>query len=60
MVECDHAEAVSNRLNTLRNDASWIFTVADFLAGNHSKPVLFDRGGDEVFENIANTARPVK
>src|SRR5210317_13999 len=29
MVECDHAEAVSNRLNTLRNDASWIFTVAD-------------------------------
>jgi hypothetical protein len=29
MVECDHAEAVSDRLNTLRNDASWIFTVAD-------------------------------
>jgi hypothetical protein len=29
MVECDHAEAVGNRLNTLRNDASWIFTVAD-------------------------------
>ena len=29
MVECDHAEAVSTRLNTLRNDASWIFTVAD-------------------------------
>ena len=34
--------------------------MADFLAGNHSEPVLFDRGGEEVFVNITNTAKPVK
>ena len=34
--------------------------MADFLAGNHADVVLFDRGGDEVFENIADTAKPVK
>jgi hypothetical protein len=37
-----------------------MITMADFLAGKHSEPVLFDRGGDEVFENIADTAKPVK
>lgn len=29
MAECDHAEAVSDRMNSLRNDLSWIWTVAD-------------------------------
>ena len=29
MAECDHAEAVSHRFNSLRNDLSWIWTVAD-------------------------------
>ena len=29
MAECDHAEAVSVRMNSLRNDLSWIWTVAD-------------------------------
>jgi len=29
LVESDHAEAVSNRFNSQRNDLSWIWTVAD-------------------------------
>ena len=29
MAECDHAEAVSNRFNSQRNDLSWIWTIAD-------------------------------
>jgi choloylglycine hydrolase len=45
---------------TYENSQIRMITMADFLAGNHSKPVLFDRGGDEVFENIANTAKALK
>jgi hypothetical protein len=29
MAECDHAEAVSTRMNSQRNDVSWIWGVAD-------------------------------
>jgi hypothetical protein len=29
MAECDHAEAVSTRFNSQRNDLSWIWTIAD-------------------------------
>lgn len=29
LVECDHAEAASRRLNTIRNDSSFILTIAD-------------------------------
>jgi choloylglycine hydrolase len=45
---------------TYENSQIRMITMADFLAGNHSEPVLFDRGGEEVFENIANTAKPLK
>jgi choloylglycine hydrolase len=45
---------------TYENSQIRMITMADFLAGNHSEPVLFDRGGEEVFVNITNTAKPVK
>jgi choloylglycine hydrolase len=45
---------------TYENSQIRMITMADFLAGNHADVVLFDRGGDEVFENIADTAKPVK
>jgi choloylglycine hydrolase len=45
---------------TYENSQIRMITMADFLAGNHSEPVLFDRGGEEVFVNITNTPKPVK
>jgi choloylglycine hydrolase len=44
---------------TFENSQIRMFTMADFLAGNHSKIVLFARTGEEVFENITGTARPL-
>ena len=34
--------------------------MADFLAGNYPEPVQFARTGEETFENIVDTARPLK
>jgi choloylglycine hydrolase len=44
---------------TFENSQIRMITMADFLAGNHSKIVLFARTGEEVFENITGTARPL-
>ena len=41
---------------TYENSQIRMITMADFLAGNHADVVLFDRGGEETFENIADTA----
>ena len=55
---------VANDLTNLRfffrtyeNSQIRMITMADFLAGNHDSVVMFDRGGEEVFENITNTAK---
>src|SRR5210317_175126 len=45
---------------TYENSQIRMITMADFLAGNHSKPVQFARGGEETFENVADTAIPLK
>ena len=45
---------------TYENSQIRMITMADFLAGNHADVVLFDRGGDKVFENIADTATALR
>ena len=47
-------------LRTYENSQIRMITMADFLAGNHSEPVQFARTGEETFENIADTAKPLK
>jgi choloylglycine hydrolase len=44
---------------TYENSQIRMITMADFLAGKHKDVVLFDRGGEEEFKNIANTAKPI-
>ena len=44
---------------TYENSQIRMITMADFLAGNHSEPVLFARTGEETFENIADTATAI-
>ena len=45
---------------TYENSQIRMITMADFLAGNHADVVLFDRGGEETFENIADTATAIR
>jgi choloylglycine hydrolase len=44
---------------TFENSQIRMISMADFLAGNHSEPVQFDRSGEDVFKNVTGTAKPL-
>ena len=45
---------------TYENSQIRMITMADFLAGNHPDVVVFARSGEDVFKDVAATAKPLR